>query len=59
MVNCPTEIPETGDQQMEVINLAYICTNMEGFYADISKKYGIDRSWITWGTFVARINGGC
>jgi hypothetical protein len=58
-VNCPTEIPDLADQQTKVTNLAYTCTNTEGFYADISKKYGIDRSWITWGKFLARINGGC
>jgi hypothetical protein len=58
-VDCPTEIPDPQYQQSRVVNLAYSCSDTERFYADISNKYGIDRSWIVWGDFLARINGGC
>ncbi|MAD86873.1 MAG: hypothetical protein CL912_28290 [Deltaproteobacteria bacterium] len=57
-VNCPTSIPLATDQA-PVDKIAYTCTNIDGFKADVAQKYGIDPSWIVFGDYTARINGGC
>ena len=44
-VNCPTSIPLATDQA-PVDKIAYTCTNIDGFKADVAQKYGIDPSWI-------------
>lgn len=58
-IKCPTEIPDPSNQQSNVQAIDYKCSDANGFYADIAKKYGIDSSWIIFGKFLARINGGC
>jgi chitinase len=58
-IQCPTEIPDPADQESDVPTVDYYCLSVEEFYADIAGLYGIDRSWITWGKLLAKINGGC
>ncbi|KAG4434978.1 hypothetical protein IFR05_009532 [Cadophora sp. M221] len=57
-VACPTSIPDGNDQAL-VGRITYTCTNVDGFKADVAKKYGIDPSWIVFGDYTARRNGGC
>ncbi|KAH7333308.1 exo-1,3-beta-D-glucanase [Rhexocercosporidium sp. MPI-PUGE-AT-0058] len=57
-VICPKDIPDPGTQAPAQA-YAYTCTNVDGFKADLLKKYGIDPSWIEFGDYLARINGGC
>jgi chitinase len=57
-IMCPTEIPDPADQESDVTNVDYYCVDTEKFYTDMAQLYGIDRSWITWGKFLAKINGG-
>jgi hypothetical protein len=40
-------------------NITYTCTNTDGFYKDIAEKYGIDKSWLTWGKRRVLIHSGC
>lgn len=40
-------------------NITYKLTNEDGFYKDIADKYGIDRSWISWGKRRVLIHTGC
>ncbi|KAH8667649.1 exo-1,3-beta-D-glucanase [Tricladium varicosporioides] len=58
-VSCPTVIPNPSNQEGNLHAIDYTCTNMEGFFADILKKYGIEKSWIVFGKFLARTNAGC
>ncbi|KAK0103087.1 hypothetical protein ONS96_005698 [Cadophora gregata f. sp. sojae] len=59
-VDCPTTLDydyiPTFDVQPVI---TYKCTNLDGFYKDINDKFGIDKSWITWGDRTVSIQNGC
>ncbi|KFY98142.1 hypothetical protein V500_01790, partial [Pseudogymnoascus sp. VKM F-4518 (FW-2643)] len=58
--DCPTMLSYPGFLYLETVpNITYKCTDTEGFYKDIADKYGIDRSWITWGRRHVLIHDGC
>ncbi|KAL2060446.1 hypothetical protein VTL71DRAFT_9477 [Oculimacula yallundae] len=57
-VNCPTKIPN-GSSQIVQPKLAYTLTNPDGFYKAVADEYGIDKSWIKLGDFLARAHAGC
>lgn len=58
--DCPTMLAHSGFAYLEAVpNITYKCTDTEGFYKDIADKYGIDRSWITWGRRHVLIHSGC
>ncbi|KAH6672893.1 hypothetical protein B0J14DRAFT_667578, partial [Halenospora varia] len=57
-ISCPTTVPNPSDQQGAIHAIDYTCTNTEGCYADILRKYGIEKSWIAFGKFLAHINSG-
>ncbi|KAH9204631.1 putative glycosyl hydrolase, family 18 [Leptodontidium sp. 2 PMI_412] len=59
-VDCPTTLayPYVATYTAQP-NITYTCTNMDGFYKDISDKYGIDRSWLTWSDRRVQVQTGC
>jgi len=59
-VDCPTTLayPYAASYTAQP-KITYTCTNMDGFYKDISDKYGIDRSWLTWSDRKVQIQPVC
>lgn len=60
-IDCWTTIPrgEPTYSAGSVPPITYTCTNPEGFYKVMEDKYGVQRSWIKFGTYTARIHANC
>jgi len=59
-VPCPTAIPSgvfTSDSSVAEIH--YTLTNEDGFYADLLKKYGVDRTWVKIDEHLVYLHPGC
>lgn len=57
-VDCPTYIPEYAGIK-SYPEITYHLVDRDGFYEDLMKKYGIDRSWVVLGDYTVTISPSC